>query len=293
MRASLVFVGMGCLLVLFLPVAAALSVVPDELTRTVKQGQVILFHLTGTSNETLTLSTDHVAAEGVAVTVPLGRVRLDANGTADFPLRIVGDLAAVVRWQLRVANATTSVKVFYGVDWDPAFLLEMEAENIALWGAVWARIETFILWVAAALILTMVGTRMWHAWEHTRPGYLRDTLGQKLGRVKNIASTTDMGFQPADKDPLIYNRMKWSHEGTLARRDDRAAREWIEKAAGAIRKRDLHLERQELHRRRVLIENPGDPLVSKDMDMDISSFLEAEELRDRGLLPEEDDGGRR
>ncbi len=288
MRASVLFVGIG--LLLLLPAAAALSVTPDELTTSVRQGQIIVFHLRGNPNETLTLSTDHIAAEGVAVTVPLGRIRLDANGTADFPLRIAGDLAAVGRWQLRVANATMSAKIFYEVDWDPVFLMEKEAANLALQEAFWIRIETFILWVAIALILTWVGMRLWHAWEHTRPGFILQTLSQKFGRVKGLTSVTEMGLQFADRDPLIYNRAMWSHEGTIARREDRAAREWVEKADGAIRRRDLHLERQEIHRRRVLSDSPGDPLVSDGMD--VSTFLDAEEMRARGLVSEEDDAGR-
>ncbi len=285
MRASLIIVGMGCLLLL-LPSALALSVVPDELTTTVRQGQIMVFHLRGNPNETLTLSTDHIAAEGVAVTVPLGRLRLDANGTADFPLRIAGDLAAVGRWQLRVANATTSVKVFYDVDWDPVFLLEKEAANLALQKAFWFEIRDFVFWGMIALILTWVGMRLWHAWSHARPTFLWQTLSRKLGRLKDVASVTEMGLQFAGRDPLIYNRAMYAQQRIIARRKERALKETVERADDLLRQRDGALDRAELYRRRVLSDSPGDPLVTEGVD--VSAFLDTEEIRARGLVSEEE-----
>ncbi len=288
MRASLVFYGMGCLVLLLLPVATALSVVPDELTRTIRQGQIIVFHLRGNPNETLTLSTDHIAAEGVAVTVPLGRTRLNANGTADFPLRIEGDLAAVGRWQLRVANATMYVNVFYEVDWDPVFLLEKEAANLALQQAFWTRIETFVLWMAIALILTWIGLRLWHEWSHVRPTYLGKRIAAILGRLRSLASVTEMGLQIAESNPDFVNRAAFNHTRRNRKRRDRAIMENLDRLRGMMNERRAGLEAETVYRDRVLANNPRDPLVN-DFVEDPGMLEETVKEVYKELWPEGDD----
>ena len=289
MRASLVFVGMGCLTLLLLPSALALSATPDRLTTTIRQGEVMIFHLTGAANDTLTLSTDHIGARGFATTVGLAVIKLDENGTARYAFRATGELSAVGTWEFRAANRTEFVKVRYFVDWDPVFLLEKEAANLALMRAFWTEIQTWAVAVTAALILTWSGMRLWHAWSHARPTFLWQTLARKVGRVRGIASVTEMGLQFADKDPIVYNRAMFAQQRTIARRKERALRETVERADDLLRQRDGALERAELYRRRVLTDNPGDPLVSEGVD--VSAFLEAEEMRARGLVSEEDDGG--
>lgn len=289
MRASLL-VGMGCTLLLLLPAAWALSVTPDELTTTIRQGEFAVFHLGGGVNETVTLSVSRVGAEGVAVTVPLGTVRLDENGTATFSYRAVGELGAVGTWQLLAANTTTFVKVQYRVDWDPVFLLQQEAARLAEWRAFWMEIQNAAVALAAALIVTWVGMRLWHAWEHLRPTFLWQKAKRVFGRAGAVASVTDMGLQFADRDPLIYNRAMFLESRSVARRKEHALRETVERADDLLRQRDGALAQAELYRRRVLTDNPDDPLVTAGVD--VTAFLEAEELRARGLVSEEDDAGR-
>lgn len=287
MRASLV--GMGCLALLLLPAAAALSVTPDELTATVRQGQVILFHIRGAANDSVTISTDHIGPQGIAVTVPLGGASLDANGTMDFPLRIVGDLAAVGRWQLRVSNATVVTKVFYEVDWDPLFLLQQEAENLARMEAFWARIEVYVLSISIALMLTWILMRVWHAWNHVRPAYLGKRIAAVFGRLRVLGSVTEMGLQVADSNPDFLNRAAFFSHRRKQRGRDRVILEDLDRLRGRLRERRADLEAQAAYRDRVLANNPGDPLVTVSVE-DPIELEKAVRATYEELWPKEDDG---
>ncbi len=252
---------MGCLLLLLLPSASALSATPDRLTTTIRQGQVMIFHLRGEANDTLTLSTDHIGARGFATTIPLAVIKLDENGTARYAFRATGELSAVGTWEFRVANQTTFVKVRYQVDWDPVFLLEKEAANLAAQEAFWVRIETYILVVAVALILTWVSMRLWHVWSHVRPTFLGPRIAAVFGRIRGMASVTEMGLQVAEANPDFANRAAFAHTRRKRRRTDKAIIETLDRFQSLMNERKAALEAEKVYRDRVLANNPGDPLM--------------------------------
>ncbi len=273
---------------LLLPSALALSVTPDSLTTSVRQGEILIFHLRGNPNETLTLSAAHIGPAGTAVTVPLGKVKLDRNGTATYAFRAADELAAVGTWELLVASETAFVKVRYQIDWDPVFLLEKEAENLALQEAFWVRIETFILWVAITLILTWVGLRLWHEWSHVRPTYLGRRIAATLGRLGNIASVTEMGLQIAESNPDFVNRAAFNHTRRNRKRRDRAIMETLDRLRGMMSERQAALKAESTYRNRVLANNPEDPLVNEFVE-DPAMFEKAVKAIYKELWPEGDD----
>lgn len=269
---------------LFLGTAHGLEVTADDLSLEVVQGGTLLFHFRGQPNETLTLHANRLGPAGQRVSVPLGALRLDENGTASFSYPAAGDLATVGPWELVVANETTFVKVRYTVEWDPVYLVERELALLARQEAFWASVQTFVVWVAAALVLSWAGLRLWHEWSHIRPTFLGPRLASALSRLGNLASVTEMGLQAAVEHPVLANRTALLVHRRARRRGEKAIRETVERLRELMAVRRQHLEREAVHRDRVLQDNPGDPLV-EDFAEDPAALEKAvraefEEVRD-------------
>lgn len=277
MRASIILLILTLTSPLFFGQAAALQVMPDELTMRVRQGQTALFHIQGGMNETVKIHMSHVGPQGQAVTVIMGEVQLDEEGKADLPVAMTGELAAIGVWEILVTNGTVVAKARYEVDWDPAYLLLLEGQNLARQAAFWGDVKYFVVWVVTGLVVFWSALRLWHEWSHQRPTHIWQRLKSRFGVLGNIASVSDMGAKFASNNPNLVNRAMYHKSKAVRLRHEKVLAEELERVDARIRERDEAMKMEKMYRERVLSENPDDPLVQEmDGEERLKDIVEAE-----------------